>query len=113
MSGIDRNTGKLIEEPAHIRQGIETILTTPIGARVMRRDFGFDCIEDDGIPKRGVTKEQVEQSALAAIRKQEPRIRDVSVKSSFSVDGTLTGIEVDYYEIKTGDAGSVLVQFNK
>lgn len=113
MSGIDWNTGKLIEEPAHIREGIKMILTTAKGARVMREDFGFDCIDDDGTPKRGVTKEQAEQTALIAIRKYEPRIRDVSVESSFSSDGTLSGIKVDYHEMKTGDAGSVLVQFSK
>jgi len=40
--GIDRTTGKVLTSWAHCAQSIETILTTAIGTRVMRRTFGSD-----------------------------------------------------------------------
>jgi hypothetical protein len=39
-NGIDRRTGKLITDLDHVRQSVETIFTTQIGSRVMRRTFG-------------------------------------------------------------------------
>ena len=42
MPGMDRNTGKPLDGWAHVAQSIEVILTTFIGERVMRRDFGSD-----------------------------------------------------------------------
>ncbi|MCV6588938.1 MAG: hypothetical protein OIF57_07920 [Marinobacterium sp.] len=40
MQGMDSVTGKPLADMAHIRQSITNILTTPIGTRVMRRDYG-------------------------------------------------------------------------
>lgn len=40
MRGIDRVTGQPIEGRAYLRQRIADVLTTPIGAHVMRRDYG-------------------------------------------------------------------------
>jgi phage baseplate assembly protein W len=47
-TGIDREAGSPLTGFEHVRQSIGVILTTPIGARVMRRDFGselFDLID--------------------------------------------------------------------
>lgn len=41
MSGVGVD-GFVMDGWAHVHQSIQTILTTPIGARVMRRDFGSD-----------------------------------------------------------------------
>ena len=49
MAYVDRKTGEEISELDHILQSIEMILTTRIGTRVMRRDFGSrlpDLIDD-------------------------------------------------------------------
>ena len=40
MRGMDRNTGRALEGIAHLRQSIRDILTTPIGSRVMRWEYG-------------------------------------------------------------------------
>lgn len=40
MKGMDRKTGKLIDDFEHFQQSIDVIFTTPKGSRVMLRDFG-------------------------------------------------------------------------
>ena len=45
MSGMDRNTGRTLDGDAHLAQSIGDILTTPLGSRVMRRDYGSMLFE--------------------------------------------------------------------
>jgi hypothetical protein len=40
MNGMDATTGKALSGIAHLAQRIGDILGTPIGTRVMRRDYG-------------------------------------------------------------------------
>ena len=40
MPGMDRRTGRMLDDMDHIAQSIETIMTTRIGERVMREWFG-------------------------------------------------------------------------
>ena len=40
LSGMDASTGQPLTGSAHLVQSIRDILTTPIGSRVMRRDYG-------------------------------------------------------------------------
>ena len=42
---MNRNTGKGLTGVDHLRQSIIDILTTPIGSRVMRRDYGSRLYE--------------------------------------------------------------------
>ncbi len=41
MRGMNANTGKELEGIEHLKQSIIDILTTPIGSRVMRRDYAI------------------------------------------------------------------------
>lgn len=45
MIGTNNTTGKHLEGLDHLRQSIRDILTTPIGTRVMRRDYGSRIFE--------------------------------------------------------------------
>lgn len=45
MRGTNCNTGEVIEGLAWIRQAITDILTTPLGTRVGRRDYGSRLFE--------------------------------------------------------------------
>ena len=45
MLGMNVQTGRSLSGPDHIRQSIITILTTPIGSRVLRRDFGSALLD--------------------------------------------------------------------
>ena len=44
MTGVQRVTGGTLAGLGHIRQSIGDILTTPLGSRVMRRDYGTDLL---------------------------------------------------------------------
>jgi len=49
MRGTDAKTGKPLSGVAHLRQSIRDILTTPLGSRVMRRNYGsrlFDLVDN-------------------------------------------------------------------
>ena len=47
------NTGKTISEIAHIKQSIANILTTPIGSRIMRRNYGSRLFKKIDSPING------------------------------------------------------------
>lgn len=45
MRGMNASTGKELEGLNHLKQSIVDILTTPIGSRVMRRDYESRLLE--------------------------------------------------------------------
>lgn len=45
MAGLSRHTGKPIGNLESAYQGVETVLTTRLGERVMRREFGAGIVE--------------------------------------------------------------------
>lgn len=75
MSGMNRNTGKRIEGEAHIAQSIADILTTPIGARVMRRSYGSRLFEWVDAPLNAATRQLIAAASAGAIARWEPRVR--------------------------------------
>ncbi|MBZ6078954.1 GPW/gp25 family protein [Microvirga puerhi] len=111
MAGTDRRTGKWIASPAHIRQSIEVILTTPVGTRVMRREFGFDAIHEDGRPKEGLTADSIEESARAALIRWEPRVEFRTITAILGGKQTLAAIKVSYQDKETGDTDETTVLF--
>lgn len=72
--GLNADTGAQISDLDHIRQSINKILLTPIGTRVMRRDFGSlipDLIDQ---PLNGKTRMQLMAASVMAIYTWEPRV---------------------------------------
>ncbi len=66
-------TGKPISEIAHIKQSIANILTTPIGSRVMRRDYGSHLFEKIDQPINGELIADIYLDIITAISNWEPR----------------------------------------
>lgn len=92
---MNSRTGKAISGMAHIRQSIVNILTTPIGTRVMRRDYGFDfTLIDTNINRSTIV---LFYAAIAnALRKWEPRIRLLRVQVTSLSDALVSGrLEID------------------
>lgn len=110
MVGIDRHTGKVIAEPEHIRQSIEVILTTPVGTRVMRGEFGVEYLDKTGRPKVGYPQKVIELEALRALAAYEPRIKDVAVEVT-NLDQRLQSIVVNYTEVASKKIASVAVDY--
>jgi phage baseplate assembly protein W len=71
---MSRHTGTSIYDTDHLRQSIIDILTTPIGSRVMRRDYGSNLFK---LLDRNVDRFlpiQLINATATAIRKWEPRV---------------------------------------
>lgn len=75
MRGMDRATGKAIAGAAHLAQSITDILTTPVGSRVMRRDYGslLPLLIDQ--PANAATRVRLFGAIAGALMRLEPRIR--------------------------------------
>lgn len=101
MSGTDRRTGQLIETYESALQGVEVILTTRIGSRVMRREFGGGIAELLG---RAITPPLFaifRQLVATAIDTWEPRLQVRKVSATGSETEIRAGtigliFEVDY-----------------
>lgn len=87
-AGIDRTAGGPRTDWAHVEQSLRVILTTPIGSRVMRRDFGSHLpdLVDRKMTSRLVLAVYV--AAAEAIRRWEPRFR---LTRCAIVEATATG----------------------
>ncbi|MNZ66574.1 Lysozyme [compost metagenome] len=72
---MDRATGQPIDDLAHLRQSIADILTTPIGSRVMRRDYGSLLPELIDQPLNGAGTVRLYAATAAALMRWEPRLR--------------------------------------
>ena len=74
-TGMNALTGRALRGLAHLRQSIAIILTTRLGSRVMRRDFGsrlFDLIDSN---MSGAGLSEIYASIADALQKWEPRFR--------------------------------------
>jgi phage baseplate assembly protein W len=75
MKGINTLTGKELGGIAHLKQSIKDILTTPIGTRIMRRDYGsrlFDLIDN---PISEDLKTEIFAAVAESLIKWEPRFQ--------------------------------------
>ncbi len=72
---MSSNTGKSLGGAAHIAQSIGDILSTPIGTRIMRRDYGSMLFELMDRPANAATLMLLRAATADAVRLWEPRIR--------------------------------------
>jgi len=80
MIGINANSGKSLGEIDHLRQSIRDILTTPIGTRVMRRDYGSRLFQLTDAPLNRTTILELYAATAQAIARWEPRFSVQQVK---------------------------------
>lgn len=80
MLGLDARTGALISGDEHLRQSITDILSTPIGSRVMRRDYGSALLELVDQPIHPTTVLRLYAAIATALARWEPRLRLRQVK---------------------------------
>lgn len=90
--GMQRTTGTGLSGIEHIRQSVTDILTTPIGSRVMRRDYGSLLPELIDQPLNGATALRAYSATIVALMRWEPRLRIRSVQREVSTErpGRLT-----------------------
>ena len=97
MRGTNANTGKPLEGLDHLRQSIRDILTTPIGSRVMRRDYGSRLFQLVDAPLNRRTVADLYAATIEALLRWEPRVqpRRVAVEASEAGRAVLT-LEATY-----------------
>lgn len=75
MIGSSNTTGKVLEGDAHLAQSIGDILSTPLGSRVMRRDYGSLLFELIDKPINGAIRMLLHAATAIALRRWEPRLQ--------------------------------------
>ena len=95
------NTGKTISEIAHIKQSITNILTTPIGSRIMRRDYGSRLFERIDQPINGDLIAEIYSDVVEALFTWEPRFEATQVTVQSIEKGKIT-IDLEGSYVKDG-----------
>ncbi len=75
MIGMNAMTGAALEGEAHLAQSIADILTTPIGTRVMRRDYGSLLFELIDAAFNAATRLMMHAATAVALARWEPRLK--------------------------------------
>lgn len=78
--GMNATTGLTISEGAHILQSVRDILTTPVGTRVMRREYGSEIFSLIDQPQHAATRLRLMAATVHALTLWEPRIRITTVE---------------------------------
>ena len=92
------NDGKEISEINHLKQSIANILTTPIGSRAMRRDYGSNLFDKIDRPINGELIAEIYLDIVESLFIWEPR---------FEVDQVVVG-EIHQGKITIDLIGSFL-----
>jgi phage baseplate assembly protein W len=101
MLGLSATTARVLPEEQHLAQSINDILATPLGTRVMRRDYGSDLPRLLDAPQNGETLVDLFAATAEALDQWEPRfvLRRVEVagavagKLSLTLTGEVLGLE--------------------
>jgi hypothetical protein len=96
--GMAAATGRPLGDIDHIRQSVRDILTTPIGSRLMRREYGSLLPDLVDQPLNGATLLRAYAATVMALVRWEPRLRITRVQYSVDPSGGLT---VDLHAART------------
>lgn len=85
---MSRTTGlNLQTDLEHIRQSIQEILTTPVGTRIMRRNYGSLLSKMTDAPFNAITRQQLYAATATALIQWEDRINLESISIEFIEQG--------------------------
>ena len=90
MIGMDRHTGLPISGIDHLMQSIEDILTTPLGSRLMRPEYGSSIRHFVDLPVSEGWKSAVQAEAARALNRWEPRLDLTRVQVLSVLNGRIT-----------------------
>jgi hypothetical protein len=109
MIGLAATTGRAITGPAHLSQSMADILTTPIGSRVMRREYGSLLPDLIDAPFNDATRLQAYAAVAMALMRWEPRIRLSRVQLSLGEQPGQAYLDVEGNHIDTNEPFSLRV----
>ena len=97
IAGMSRTSGAIITGLEHLRQSIADILTTPVGSRLMRPEYGSHLPRMVDLPVNKGWISAVQAEIARAIGRWEPRIRLRRISIESVIDGRIrTTIAGDY-----------------
>lgn len=80
VKGMSRQSGQKIDQVSHILQSVRDILTTPIGSRVMRRDYGSLIPFLIDSPLNSYFAMQLRASIIHALMRWETRVTPIRIE---------------------------------
>ena len=112
MRGMNNKTGKELEGIDHLKQSIIDILTTPIGSRIMGRNYGSRLFELVDKPINRDFTLEIYAATAEALEKWEQRFKLEKVKITevkegkvvISLEGILEGKSVNISEVEINAA---------
>lgn len=112
MIGVDRTTGRRLGGDDHLRQSLQDLLTTPLGTRVMRREYGCNLPALIDAPTNPHLAVDVFMAVAEAVGRWEPRIRLERIRFEpagpgglvVTLDGVVEGRAVSAGVVVTGGA---------
>lgn len=109
MIGMNSSTGKALTGSAHLAQSINDILSTPLGTRVMRRDYGSQLADLIDWPLNNATRLQAYAAVAIALMRWEPRIRLSRVQLSLGEQAGQAYLDVEGTVVDTNEPLSLRV----
>lgn len=106
MIGMDRHTGQPISGIEHVRQSIEDILTTPMGSRRHRPEYGSQLRRFVDLPVTEGWKSAVQAEVARALGRWEPRLKLSQVRVIAVLNGR---VEFELKGLFKGDTALVRV----
>ncbi len=90
MLGMNAQAGQSLSGIDHLRQSLRDILTTRVGTRVMRRDYGSQLPELVDRPMNPRLAMDLYAATAEAIQRWEPRLKLTRVRIASAVQGQVT-----------------------
>ena len=98
LIGMSRDSGQALSGIAHLKQSIRDILSTPLGSRRMRPEYGSEIPRYVDLPINKGWISAVQAEAARAIGRWESRIRLSAVRITGVVDGRIDFVIEGQYE---------------
>lgn len=96
MMGMDVATGAVLSGDAYRRQTVADILLTPLGSRVMRRDYGSLLLELIDQPWNGATRQRLYAATAVALMRWARWLRLRRVVITPSVEPGVFELALEY-----------------
>lgn len=109
---MNRHTGAAISRREHIRQSIGDIVTTRIGSRVQRREYGCLLVDLLDQPGNAATLLRCYAAIAMALMRWEPRVRVDRVQLTQLSQAGQYVLELEITDRESLDAGSLSVPLN-
>lgn len=105
---MDRTTGKTLSGIRHLRQRIADVLTTPIGTRVMRRDYGSRIFELIDNPTNERFKVEMTMAVYEAFNNPVNGLFDVvlngaTIHADIADGNSVTTVDIECKYVPTGE----------